>query len=445
LTFNSAAPGVILSTQPLLGLQAGQGIEAIDFRPATGQLYGLGVGGTSGLIVIIDPTTGQLTPVCQPFPLSAPIGSGFDIDFDPTSGFLRVTDSQRDNLLFNPDTGAIMSEPRLSSVGIVGAAFDDNIPGAATTTLFAINTATDSLVREAPTGSGSLQTVGPLGVAPLPQVGFDIAADGTAFATLTTGAQSGLYTINLASGAATLIGPIGSSQLLGGMAVVPAVVQFSAPAYAGPEGSGVTVTVTRLYNTLGTVTVNYGAVPGTATAGTDFLPVSGTLTFAPGEKVKTFTVPLLPDPFVEGNETVLLGLRGPTGGALLGPPNTAVLTILDAPTLAVTDVTPLVSVRVGPTRFISATGRYRRRVTLRNMGTDVIRGPLELVLDNLPRKVRLWRPTGLNQALPPLGSPFRDLVLPGNVFKPGQVVTLDLDFINPLRRPLRFTTRVLAR
>jgi hypothetical protein len=203
--------------------------------------------------------------------------------------------------------------------------------------------------------------------------------------------------------------------------------------------------VTRLYDALGTVTVNYGTAPGTAKGGTDFTPVSGTLTFAPGEKVKTFTVPLRADALVDGNETVLLGLAGPTGGALLGPVSSAVLTILDAPTMVVTDVTSLVSVRVGPTRFVSATGRYRKRVTVRNTGTDAIRGPLSLVLDNLPRKVRLWRPTGFTQDLPPLGSPFRDLVLPGNALDPGQSVTLDLDFINPLRQRIRFTTRVLAR
>src|SRR5262249_11152300 len=217
------------------------------------------------------------------------------------------------------------------------------------------------------------------------------------------------------------------------------------PAYAGPEGSSVTFTVTSLYNTLGTVTVNYGTAPGTATAGTDFTPVSGTLTFAPGEKTKTFTVPLRADPFVEGNETVLLGLGGVTGGAVLGPGAAAVLTVLAGPTPGVTDVTPLVSLRVGPARFVSTTRRFRIRVTLRNTGTDVIRGPLSLVLDNLPRKVRLWRPTGFTRDLPPPGSPFRDLVLPGNVFNPGQSVTLNLEFTGPPRQRIRFTTRVLAR
>jgi hypothetical protein len=111
----------------------------------------------------------------------------------------------------------------------------------------------------------------------------------------------------------------------------------------------------------------------------------------------------------------------------------------------VTDVTPLVQVIVSRTRFDPATGRYHMTVVLRNRGTGPIRTPLALVLDHLPHRVKLHRPSGFTRALPPLGSPFRDLPLDRNVFLPRQVVRIELEFINPLRQPIRFDPRVLAR
>ena len=73
--------------------------------------------------------------------------------------------------------------------------------------------------------------------------------------------------------------------------------------------------------------MNYATSNGTATAGSDYTSASGTLTLANGETSKTFTIPILNDTLVEGNETVNLTLSNPSGGASLGNQNTATLTI----------------------------------------------------------------------------------------------------------------------
>jgi hypothetical protein len=111
----------------------------------------------------------------------------------------------------------------------------------------------------------------------------------------------------------------------------PGTLQFGASAYSvGEAGGQATVTVTRAGGTSGAVGVSYATSNGTATAGADYSARSGTLSWAAGDaSPKTFTVPVLNDGAVESSETVTLSLSAPTGGAALGSPAAATLTILD--------------------------------------------------------------------------------------------------------------------
>ncbi len=69
---------------------------------------------------------------------------------------------------------------------------------------------------------------------------------------------------------------------------------------------------------------------GTATAGSDYTPINTTLSWANGDTADKFcTLPIIDDTLVESSETVLLSLANPTGGATLGTPSTATLTIID--------------------------------------------------------------------------------------------------------------------
>jgi hypothetical protein len=111
----------------------------------------------------------------------------------------------------------------------------------------------------------------------------------------------------------------------------PGALRFSASSYSVGEGAGqATITVSRVNGTSGAVTVNYATSNGTAAAGSDYTARSGTLSWASGDSSsKTFTVPVTDDTAVESNETVNLTLSAPTGGAALGSPSAAVLTITD--------------------------------------------------------------------------------------------------------------------
>ena len=60
-----------------------------------------------------------------------------------------------------------------------------------------------------------------------------------------------------------------------------------------------------------TVVVKYATANGTATAGTDYLPVSGTLIFAPGQTEETVFVPVLST--AGSNKTVILQLSSASG------------------------------------------------------------------------------------------------------------------------------------
>ncbi|MBV9925252.1 MAG: DUF4214 domain-containing protein [Acidobacteria bacterium] len=107
-------------------------------------------------------------------------------------------------------------------------------------------------------------------------------------------------------------------------------VQFDSAAFPVNESTtSVNVTVTRTLGSAGAATVDYATSDGTAKAGEDYTPASGTLSFAAGETTKSFTVTILNDALDEDVETVNLTLSNPTGGISIGGYNTATISIAD--------------------------------------------------------------------------------------------------------------------
>jgi hypothetical protein len=105
--------------------------------------------------------------------------------------------------------------------------------------------------------------------------------------------------------------------------------QFSATAYSARESDGTAhVQVVRTGSDESPASVDFATSDGTARAGSDYTPASGTLLFRIGERTKTINVPILNDDAREGSETINLDLSNPVGGRL-GSITHAVLTILD--------------------------------------------------------------------------------------------------------------------
>ncbi|HEY6166600.1 MAG TPA: Calx-beta domain-containing protein, partial [Verrucomicrobiae bacterium] len=108
-------------------------------------------------------------------------------------------------------------------------------------------------------------------------------------------------------------------------------LQFTSSSYSVNEAAGVsTISVSRVGGTAGPVSVSFAATAGTASAGADFTAISGVLNWADGDAAdKTFQVQIANDNVGELDETVNLTLSNAGGGASLGAPAAAVLTITD--------------------------------------------------------------------------------------------------------------------
>jgi hypothetical protein len=220
----------IRSQQPITGLAPGEQVLGIDVRPANGQLYALGSGNQ---IYVVNPATAVATKVGTPF-TPALTGQPVGFDVNPQADRLRVVTSSGQNLRLNPDTGAVAGVDTALSYGagdrnagkrptVTHAAYTNNQAGAASTTLYDVDTGLDVLAVQQPPNDGVLGTTGRLGVNVAGPGGFDIAADGAALAALSPAGSTGtrLYSVDLSSGRARLLGKVGRGSTLTGLAVAP--------------------------------------------------------------------------------------------------------------------------------------------------------------------------------------------------------------------------------
>jgi hypothetical protein len=318
ISFDTATPGTT-ATIPIANLTPGETLVGIDFRPQNGLLYGLGVNAASNTatLYVISTRTGFATAVgtpgqvafttdgVTPVDLPDPATVGWGFDFNPSADRIRVTAGSL-NFRVNPNNGA----PVDSDVGTVGtnpdtaingatttvdaAGYTNNAPNGFATTLYTLDGATNSLYIQNPPNNGT-ETLGqtvtlngnPLDFSSVS--GFDVPAGvnvassnspvttGSAFAVLTVGGTTGLYSINLVNAQATFIGPVGGGAPIQGLAIqndlggIPAISLTA-------NGTNLTRFNTATPGTSTTVALDLASVvAGETIVAIDFRPQTGQL------------------------------------------------------------------------------------------------------------------------------------------------------------------------
>jgi hypothetical protein len=149
------------------------------------------------------------------------------------------------------------------------------------------------------------------------------AGGNAAFGVTFPGVQGNFVTATATSG------PGDTSEFSVAQAIVgPGGLRFSSSAYTVREGAGhATVTVQRVGGSDGAVSVHFETANGSAKAPGDYTSRSGRLRFADGQKTRTFTVPIVNDTRHEPAESFTVRLSDARGGAALGTPTTAKVTI----------------------------------------------------------------------------------------------------------------------
>jgi len=248
-TIDTANPGVLLGSVSLHGMvDPGERITDIDIRPGNGWLYGRS---DHGRIYTIDAGTGAVTPVGGPVAFGARVATAFN----PLTDQLLFDTFSGGSTAINPNDGSVASVGASSFLG--GDVFQGLTPrlsalafantGPLATQAFGIDPATDTLVTATGTPAlGQFRTVGSLGIDVSNVTGFTIdPVTGAAFATFQPagGTASYLSFVNLATGAATVLGPVGpSGPMILSIAAAPGSPVTPLPTAMNPVSAGFALT-----------------------------------------------------------------------------------------------------------------------------------------------------------------------------------------------------------
>ncbi|SMC00712.1 conserved hypothetical protein [Hymenobacter roseosalivarius DSM 11622] len=227
--YSTKDPSTRTSSVSITGLGNGETLLAIDFRPATGQLYGVSSGSR---LYVINQNTGVARAIGSAAFTPAVAGNLVGFDFNPTVDRIRLVTSTGQNLRLNPETGTVANTDGAitgaAGATITGAAYTNNVAGAETTVLYDLDPATDQLYRQDPPNNGTLVAVGALNLNVSGDGGFDIdARTGTALGLYTVNGNPTLFTLDLATGAARPLAQYAANAGYTGIAIPTRPVAYA--------------------------------------------------------------------------------------------------------------------------------------------------------------------------------------------------------------------------
>jgi hypothetical protein len=299
------------------GVVAGERLVGIDLRPATGQLYALGIDAANdrGTLYLLEPQsaggTAAATPVGAPGRIAYVDGNGVPVDlsdlpagfdFNPTVDRIRFMDASGLNARINPNDGSPVDGDSGSAgvnpdgsvqaelgTQIAGTAYTGSVPMAPFTTQYTLDQAFARLSIQNPPNAGvqTMQMALTRNGQPFEfggETGFDIPAGVTAPAANQPAAGQGFFTaadgngapalfaISLSDASVDLIGAFNAPQ--GGQTGLS--VSDSAPAVAASPtvlavGRGDPARTNALLLSGNAVPVSLRTLPGTALPGIDYV------------------------------------------------------------------------------------------------------------------------------------------------------------------------------
>ncbi|MFD2721690.1 DUF4394 domain-containing protein [Hymenobacter monticola] len=234
LSFDAVVPGNPVMRGRVTGLVSNTYLVGLELRPATGQLLALGYESSLSQVRLyeLNKTTGAATPLGPPTGLYlGNLSGGIGFSIDPTTDQIRVVTPVGNSYRLNAATGAMLAADASLAYAATDAntgqtpniqaiSYTNNYSGSPATQLFSIERTGSRLVQHAPSSASTLATVGPLGVSLPVNFDFGIAANSQSQTNqlyLMTCASTGQYTytanwyrVNAGTGAATLVGTIGT-------------------------------------------------------------------------------------------------------------------------------------------------------------------------------------------------------------------------------------------
>lgn len=189
----------------LMGMNSNETVVGLDFRPMNGALYAIT---NQNRLLTVNTANGQVTPIGSGLS-PALSGTSFGFDFNPTVDRIRVVSNTGQNLRLHPELGTVVFTDGSLNPGaptVNAAAYDNSFAMATSTTLYVIDSETDTLYKQLPPNDGVLVPVGPLGVNVVSENGFDIGGSSNmGYALLKVGNTTAVYQINLTTGQATSV------------------------------------------------------------------------------------------------------------------------------------------------------------------------------------------------------------------------------------------------